>query len=94
MGLDRQRSVVVGATLQAPLAALTAILELTANPNIILPGMLALITAGLISRELFGMDSVYQVLLRARGLDYHHNPLTQALHRPAARFGSRPGSGA
>jgi len=71
----------MGATLQAPLAALTAILELTANPNIILPGMLALITAGLVSREVFGMDSVYQVLLRARGLDYHHNPLTQALHR-------------
>ena len=28
----------MGATLQAPLAALLALLELTANPNIILPG--------------------------------------------------------
>ncbi|MEN8108211.1 MAG: chloride channel protein [Pseudomonadota bacterium] len=71
----------MGATLQAPLAALTAMLELTANPNIILPGMLALITAGLVSREIFGMDSVYLVLMRARGLDYRHNPLTQTLHR-------------
>jgi CIC family chloride channel protein len=71
----------MGATLQAPLAALTAILELTANPNIILPGMLALITAGLVSRELFGVDSVYLVMMRARGLDYRHNPLTQTLHR-------------
>jgi CIC family chloride channel protein len=71
----------MGATLQAPLAALTAILELTSNPNIILPGMLALITAGLVSREVFGMDSVYLRLMRARGLDYRHNPLTQALHR-------------
>ena len=62
-------------------AALTAILELTANPNIILPGMLALITAGLVSRELFGVDSVYLVMMRARGLDYRHNPLTQTLHR-------------
>jgi len=71
----------MGATLQAPLAALTAILELTSNPNIILPGMLALITAGLVSREVFGMDSVYLMLMRARGLDYRNNPLTQTLHR-------------
>lgn len=71
----------MGATLQAPLAALTGMLELTANPNIILPGMLALITAGLVSREIFGMDSVYLVLMRARGLDYRHSPLTQTLHR-------------
>jgi CIC family chloride channel protein len=71
----------MGATLQAPLAALTAMLELTANPHIILPGMLALITAGLISRELFGKESVYLVLLKVRGKDYRGNPLTQALRR-------------
>jgi H+/Cl- antiporter ClcA len=71
----------MGATLQAPLAALTAMLELTANPHIILPGMLALITAGLISRELFGKESVYLVLLKARGRDYHDTPLTQTLRR-------------
>lgn len=71
----------MGATLQAPLAALTAMLELTANPNIILPGMLALITGGLVSRELFGRESVYLELMRARGLDYRHNPLTQTLRR-------------
>ena len=71
----------MGATLQAPLAALTAMLELTANPHIILPGMLALITAGLISRELFGKESVYLVLLKVRGRDYRDTPLTQALRR-------------
>jgi len=71
----------MGATLQAPLAALTAMLELTANPNIILPGMLALITAGIVSRELFGKESVYLELMRARGLDYRDSPLTQALRR-------------
>ena len=69
----------MGATLQAPLAALTAMLELTANPNIILPGMLALITGGLVSRELFGKKSVYIEMMRARGLDYRHNPLAQTL---------------
>jgi CIC family chloride channel protein len=71
----------MGATLQAPLAALTAMLELTANPNIILPGMLALITGGLVSREVFGKESVYIELMRTRGVDYRHNPLEQALRR-------------
>ena len=71
----------MGATLQAPLAALTALLELTANPHIILPGMLALIAAVLVSREVFGKESVYLVLLKARGLDYRATPLTQELRR-------------
>jgi H+/Cl- antiporter ClcA len=71
----------MGATLQAPLAALMAMLELAANPNIILPGMLALITAGMVSRELFGKESIYLELIRARGLDYRDSPLTQALRR-------------
>jgi len=71
----------MGATLQAPLAALTAMLELTANPHIILPGMLALITAGLVNRVLFGKASVYLVLMRALGMDYHDTPVTQALRR-------------
>jgi H+/Cl- antiporter ClcA len=71
----------MGATLQAPLAALTGMLELTANPNIILPGMLALITGVLVSREVFGKESVYVVLMKARGLDYRDTPLVQALRR-------------
>ena len=71
----------VGATLQAPLAALTAMLELTANPHIILPGMLALIAGGLVSREVFGKQSVYLILMKARGLDYRDTPLTQTLRR-------------
>jgi H+/Cl- antiporter ClcA len=71
----------MGATLQAPLAALTAMLELTANPHIILPGMLALITAGLVNRVLFGNASVYLVLMRVRGLDYNDTPVTQTLRR-------------
>lgn len=71
----------MGATLQAPLAALTAMLELTGNPNIILPGMLALITGGLVSREVFGKESVYIELMRTHGVDYRHNPLEQTLRR-------------
>ncbi|MGB5260262.1 MAG: chloride channel protein [Gammaproteobacteria bacterium] len=72
---------VMGATLQAPLAALTAMLELTANPHIIMPGMLALIGAVLVSREVFGKESVFIVLMKTRGLDYHDNPVRQMLQR-------------
>lgn len=53
----------MGATLRAPLAALTALLELTANPNIILPGMLAIAGAELVSRALRGERSVFDMLL-------------------------------
>ena len=69
----------MGATLQAPLAALTALLELTANPNIILPGMLAIVSANLISSQLFGKNSVFIHLIRARGLNYHDTPAAQSL---------------
>jgi len=73
----------MAATLQAPLAALTAMLELTGNPNIILPGLLALITAGLSTRRLYGTDSALLLLMRARGLDYRNDPVAQHLRRIA-----------
>jgi H+/Cl- antiporter ClcA len=56
----------MGATLRAPLAALTALLELTANPNIILPGMLAVASAELTNRLALGKDSVFETLVRIR----------------------------
>ncbi len=71
----------MSATLQAPLAALTAMLELTANPDIILPGMLAVISANLASSQLFGKQSVFLALMHARGLDYRNNPVSQSLRR-------------
>jgi H+/Cl- antiporter ClcA len=52
----------MGATLRAPLAALTGLLELTANPNIILPGMLAVASAELTNRLALGKDSVFEAL--------------------------------
>lgn len=69
----------MGATLQAPLAALVAIFELTGNPGIILPGMLTIIAASLTSRELFGHRSVFLDLLRLRGLDYRNDPAMHTL---------------
>ncbi len=53
----------MGATLRAPLAALIALLELTANPNVILPGMLAIASAELTNRMFLGKESVFESLL-------------------------------
>ena len=71
----------MGATLQAPLAALIALLELTANQSIILPGMIAIISAVLAERLIFKKPSIYRLLMMARGLDYRNNPMSQALRR-------------
>lgn len=71
----------MAATLQAPLAALIYLLELTANPAIILPGMTAVIIASLVTRVVFGKSSIYRHLMLAKGLDYRNSPLSKALRR-------------
>jgi len=71
----------MAAVLQAPLAALIYLLELTADHAIILPGMTAVITASLVTRVVFGKSSIYQHLMIARGLDYRNSPLSKALRR-------------
>ncbi|MGB1110291.1 MAG: chloride channel protein, partial [Gammaproteobacteria bacterium] len=54
----------MGALLQAPLAALCALLELTADPNVILPGMAVVVTADMMVRQLLGRGSVFEHLRR------------------------------
>ncbi|GAA6139481.1 hypothetical protein NBRC116583_32280 [Arenicella sp. 4NH20-0111] len=71
----------MAATLQAPLAALIYLLELTTNHAIILPGMTAVITASLVTRVVFGKSSIYRHLMLAKGLDYRNSPLAKALRR-------------
>jgi H+/Cl- antiporter ClcA len=68
-------------SLQAPLAALTAMLELTDNPGIIFPGMLVVVVAALTASEVFGKRSLFVTMLRAGGLDYETSPVFQALRR-------------
>lgn len=75
---------VMGAALQAPLAALTAVIELTHNPEIIMPGMLAIVIASLVNSELFGKSSMFHTLLEATGLNYHTDPVMQSLRRTGA----------
>jgi H+/Cl- antiporter ClcA len=71
----------MGATLQAPLAALTAMMELTHNAGVIMPGMLVITVAGLTASELFRKESIFITVLKASGMDYSANPVMQALRR-------------
>ncbi len=71
----------MSATLQSPLAALIALLELTGNQNIIFPGMLAIVSANLAARELFKCDSIFMSQFKGLGLDYRNDPIAQSLRR-------------
>ncbi len=71
----------MGASLHAPLAALMAILELTANPHTLLPGMAAVIPALLVARSVFGQEAIFVALLRGRGLEYRFDPVALSLER-------------
>ncbi len=71
----------MAASLHAPLAALTAILELTANPNTLLPGMAAVIGAFLMSRVVFRQEPLFVSILQARGIEFRFDPVALALER-------------
>lgn len=54
----------MSAILRAPLAALFALLELTGNPNIIFPGMVAVVCADLLVRQILGKNSIFEQMRR------------------------------
>lgn len=73
----------MAATLQAPLAALIALLELTANPNIIFPGMLVVVIASLVTSQLFKQRGIFQAMLSAQGIKLKLTALSRHLSRTA-----------
>jgi len=56
----------MGAILRAPLAALVALMELTGNLNIILPGMIVVVTAEIATRGLIGDKSAFTAMLEVK----------------------------
>ncbi|MGA4494612.1 chloride channel protein [Vreelandella venusta] len=70
----------MGAVLQAPLAALMALLELTHSPHVMLPGMLVVVVACLTSRQLTGCEGFFISTVHY-GLHPLQQPLMQALSR-------------
>lgn len=71
----------MAAVLQAPLAALLAVLELTANPAIILPAMLIIVVASLTVTQFARQRSIFLTTLGALGLQYPPDPASQHLMR-------------
>jgi chloride channel protein, CIC family len=80
----------MGAVLNAPLAAMMAILELTYNPHIIFPSMLVVVAACLTTRWVFRCDGLFQTLLRIQG-KYREplNPEFGMIHQMLSRSGVR-----
>jgi len=71
----------MGAVLQAPLAALMAVMELTNNSQIILPAMLVIIVANLTANQVFKVESIFITQMKILGLEFRQNPLSIALNR-------------
>ncbi|TNF89902.1 MAG: chloride channel protein, partial [Gammaproteobacteria bacterium] len=71
----------MAAALQAPLAALMAVLELTANPSLMLPAMLIIVVASLTASVVFKQKSVFLSTLDTLGLKYPPDPVTAHLQR-------------
>ena len=74
----------MGAILQAPLAALIALLELTHNPNIVFPGMLVVAIANLTTSQVLGQGSVFLQSLRQQGIGIRFSPQVQAMQAVGA----------
>lgn len=71
-----------GAVLHAPLTAMIILLELTGETSIVFPAMLTVITAVIVCRsQQKEADSIFEMLLKRRGLDYRNDPISQSLRR-------------
>ena len=71
----------MAAVLQAPLAALVAVMELTANPKVILPAMLTIAVATLTVSQVLRQRSVLLTALSTSGIRYPPHPAAQHLMR-------------
>ena len=71
----------MGATLNAPLAAILAVIELTHTVSIGMPAMLAIIVASLTNTVLFNQRSAHQTVLRQLQRLVPEDPLNQLLDR-------------
>ena len=71
----------MGTVLNAPLAAILAVIELTGTISIGMPAMLAIVTATLTNTGIFHQRSAHQTVLRQLQRLVPHDPLSQLLHR-------------
>jgi hypothetical protein len=71
----------MAALLNAPLAAILAVIELTQSISIAMPALLAIVAASLTNTSIFGQRSAYDAVLRQLQRAVPSDPLNQLLHR-------------
>ena len=71
----------MAATLNAPLAALLCVVELSDQIEIIVPAMIVITSACVSSGQFFGNRSIFIMQLEIQGLAYRRPPLEKALQR-------------
>lgn len=69
----------MGTSLNAPLAALVAVLELSENAGIIFPSLLVVVPAILLSQQVFGLKSLFLEQLDQQQLGYKISPVLYSL---------------
>lgn len=72
---------ILAACIHAPMAALLAIVELSRSVEIIIPAMLVIVPAYLISSQLFNSKSIFIAQLEAQALPYQIPPVQVALQK-------------
>ncbi len=75
----------MGAAINAPLAALVAVLELTYNSHVIFPSMLVIVVACICTRWLFGYEGIFHEQLKAKGQSIVVEPTRKSLQRLGVR---------
>ena len=75
----------MAATINAPLAALVAVLELSNNPSSIFPAMLVIVISCMITRQVFRLDGIFMEQLNHSGRCPDFGPATQALNKAGVR---------
>ena len=71
----------MAATLNAPLAALLAVVELSNQLEIIVPAMIVIATSCVASGQFFKNRSIFVMQLEAQGLSYRKPPIEKSLQR-------------
>jgi len=71
----------MAASLNAPLAALLAVVELSSQLELVVPAMMVITIASIVSRQVFNNGSVFTMQLEVQNLLYRKPPIETALEK-------------